>query len=186
MKLNTLWMLLAFIPAMSASTITCSSGAASVPVFDPLSVSGAVGDYTLDCTGGTPVVPPNPIPVINVDAFMNVPILNTGGWILTDGVNMISGTLAASNVIEFSDVPFNPPGTGNLDFKVENILVNPSDEPPGFQFNEDIETFNTNFFVDIPNPVQLVAMNAVPEPSSTLVLAGLGLTVWVLRKRSPA
>src|SRR5271166_6165768 len=170
MKLNALWMLLAFIPAMSASTITCNAGAASIPVFDPSSVSGAVGDYTLDCTGGTPVVSPNPVPVINVTVFMSASILNTGGWILTDGFNMTSGTLAPSNVISFLDVPFNPPGTGSLDFKVENILVNPSDELPGSQFNETI-AIGTSFLIDVTNnPVQLVAVNAVPEPSPTLVL----------------
>jgi len=33
-------------PAISADTITCNAGAASVPVFNPSSVSEAVGDYT--------------------------------------------------------------------------------------------------------------------------------------------
>ena len=93
MKRQPWWILLAFVPAMSAATITCSAGAASVPVFDASTLSGAVGDYTLDCTGGMTVLPPNPIPGINVTAFMNVPVLNTGGWILTDGVNMTTGIL---------------------------------------------------------------------------------------------
>lgn len=184
MKLRTLWMLLAFIPAMSASTINCNAGAASVPVFNPSSTSGAVGEYTLDCTGGTPVTPPNPVPEINVDAFMNVSVLNTGGWVLTDGVNMTSGTLGPSNVIEFLNVPFDPPGAGHLIFEVENIFVNPSAEAPGFQFMEDVET-SSNFFIDLVNPVQLVAVNAVPEPSLTVVFVGLGLALWLGRRRMP-
>jgi len=87
----TLWMLTTLAPVASAAVINCSAGAASVPVFDPSSVSGAVGDYTLDCTGGTPVLPPLPVPQIDVDAFMNVSVLTPGTWILTDGVNMTSG-----------------------------------------------------------------------------------------------
>lgn len=183
MKLEALWMLLAFIPAISASTITCNAGAASVPVFNPSSTSEAVGDYTLDCTGGSPVTPPDPVPEINVDAFISVPVLNTGGWILTDGVNMISGVMGAPNLIEFLGVPFNPPGTGTLVFQVENILVNPSAEPPGFQFNEELE-ISSDFSINVTNPVQLVAVNAVPEPSLTLVFIGFGVTMWLWRVRS--
>lgn len=184
MKPRTLWMLLAFILPISASTITCDAGAASIPVFDPSNTSGAVGEYTLDCTGGTLVTPPNPVPEINVDAFMNVSVLNTGGWVLTDGVNMTSGILGPSNVIEFLNVPFDPPGTGHLVFHVENIFVNPSSEAPGFQFMEDVQT-NGNFFIDLVNPVQLVAVNAVPEPSLTVACICLGVATWLGRRRIP-
>src|ERR1700692_2564012 len=81
----TLWMLTTLAPVASAAVINCSAGAASVPVFDPSSVSGAVGDYTLDCTGGTPVVPPMPVPPINVEAFMNVSVLTPGAWVFSAG-----------------------------------------------------------------------------------------------------
>ncbi len=182
MKLNTLWILLVFVTAMRADVVTCDSGAASVPVFDPSSVSGAVGDYTLDCTGGIPVVPPDAIPVVNFTAFMNVSILDTGGWILTDGVNMTAGTLLTSNEIEFLGVPFNPPGAGSVVFTVENILVNPNAEPPGFQFMET-GAINGNVSVEIMKPEQLVAENAVPEPFS-LVFVGFGMgAMWLSRKR---
>src|SRR5258707_1052874 len=124
MKLKALWIALVFVAVLSADTITCNAGAASVPVFSPSSVSGAVGDYTLDCTGGTPVLPTDPVPQINFDAFMNVTVLNTGGWILTDGVNMTTGILGSGNLVEFLGVPFNPPGTGHVLFEVENIFVN--------------------------------------------------------------
>lgn len=183
MTLSHLWILLVFVPAVSADVVTCNSGAASVPIFNPSSVSGAVGDYTLDCTGGTPVVPPNAISVVNFDAFMNVPILNTGGWILSDGVNMTTGTLVASDEIEFLAVPFNPPGTGHTVFTVENILVDPSFEPPGFQFMEEA-TITGDTAVEISLPQQLVAVNALPEPS---VFGFLGVCVgalWLRLKRT--
>jgi hypothetical protein len=180
MKLKALWILLVFVPAMSADTIMCSAGAVSIPVFDPSSVSGAVGDYTLDCTGGTPVLPPDPVPQMNFDAFMNVSVLNTGGWILTDGVNMTPGILGLGNQIEFLGVPFNPPGTGHVLFEVENIFVNPSGELPGFQFMEDL-TVSGNLAITIKNPQQLVAVNAVPEPFM-LGFVGVSLgTMWLRR-----
>jgi hypothetical protein len=182
MKRKALWASLVFVPAMSAATITCTAGAASVPVFDPSSVSGAVGDYTLDCTGGTTVLPPNPIPVINVNAIMNVSVLNTGGWVLSDGLNMTPGVLGTSNEVEFIGVPFNPPGAGHLVFTVENILVNPSAEGPGFQFMEDAAINSATSF-SIADFQQMVALNAVPEPF-TLGLLGVALTaMWLGRKR---
>lgn len=73
MKL-ALWTLLLLVPAVRAATITCNAGATSIPVFNPTSVLGAVGDYTLDCADGmtgTPIV-------VNFGSFMNVPVLNTG------------------------------------------------------------------------------------------------------------
>jgi hypothetical protein len=178
MKLNPLWILLVFSPAMSAQVIPCNAGALSVPVFNPTSISGEVGDYTLDCTGGT-VSPP-----IQIDFYiqMNVPVLNTGGWILSEGGNMTAGTLYSSEVIEFVGVPFIPPGAGDGVFQVENIFVNPSAEPPGFQFTGTGSIFG-NVSIDIPNQQQVVAENAVPEPFS-LVFVGLGMgAMWLGRKR---
>src|SRR5580658_7146275 len=106
MKLNALWILMVFVPALSADPVTtCNAGAASVPVFDVTSVSGAVGDYTLDCTGGNPTPPDQIVPDVTVAVVMNVNVLDTLGWILTDGVTMTSGTMIAPNEVEFSDVP---------------------------------------------------------------------------------
>ena len=78
MKLKlALWMLTVLVPATRAGIITCKPGAASIPIFDPFNISGAVGNYTLDCTGGTPVLPPAPL--VDFLSFMNVSVLNTGG-----------------------------------------------------------------------------------------------------------
>jgi hypothetical protein len=172
-----------FVSPANADEITCNAGAVSVPVFDPSSLSGRVGDYTLDCTGGTPVSPP---PLVNFSAFMNVQVLNTGGWILTDGVNDFAGSLADGNLVTFLSVPFNPPGAGHLDWKVENIFVNPTMIPPGSEFLEDVEIAG-QLSPTIVNPVQVVAVNAIPEPSPLLV-AGMILSgiVWLSRRRCRA
>jgi uncharacterized protein (TIGR03382 family) len=176
-----LWILPVLVSVASAAEVTCNAGAASIPVFNPSSVSGAVGDYTLNCTGGAPGSPT----LTNFSSFMNVSVLNTGGWILTDGVNNFAGTLGGGNLVEFLSVPFNPPGAGHLGFQVENIFVNPSVLPPGSQFEEVVTVFSP-ISITIVDPIQVVAVNA-PEPSTPL-LAGmaLGAVVWLGRRRRHA
>jgi hypothetical protein len=187
MKLRAFWVLSGFaifVTTLSANSalVTCTPGVASVPVFSTSSVSGAVGDYTLDCTGGIPGGPP--FPQIDVFATMNVPILDTGGWLLSVGGVTTPGTLDLSNQIEFVGVPFDPPGAGNVDLQVENIFVNPSLESPGFQFSEIVSiTGNVSFYIPIATQQQLVAQNAVPEPF-TLPLLSLGLAAVGLARKS--
>jgi hypothetical protein len=127
-----------------------------------------------------------PVPQINLDAFMNVTVLNTGGWILTDGVNMTSGVRGPDNVVQFVGVPFDPPGAGHLVFQVENILVNPSGEGLGFQFRE-VDEIASDFSISILNGDQLVAVNAAPEPSTSVFVAmGLGAMLLLRRHRRAA
>ncbi len=190
MRLRASWILpvlvTVFVTTLSANTalVTCTPGAASVPVFSTSSVSGAVGDYTLDCTGGIPAPPASPVPEIDVTVTTNVPVLTPEGWNLSDGLNNTPGTLESSEEIEFFGVPFDPPGAGSLDLQVENIFVNPSLEPPGFQFTASGAIFGT-ISVDIANPLQVVAQNAVPEPF-TPVIVGLALgAIWLARKHVP-
>ena len=108
MKLKLALCVLAVIPALRSDVITCNAGAASVPVFDPSSTSGAVGDYTLDCTGGTPTPPLQTVPTVNFFASLTVPVLNTGGWILKDGgakINFNHGIYdLPANTVEKSDI----------------------------------------------------------------------------------
>ena len=166
-------MLLVSVAGASAAALTtCTAGVKFVPIFDPSSVSGAVGDYTLDCTGGVPVVPP--VFLVNFFAFFNVPVLNTGAWILTDGISNFPGTLGSSNEIRFLLVPFNPPGDGHVLWQFENIFIDPNGELPGFQFFE-IVSVTSAISISIANPVQLVAVNG-PEPG-TLLLIGLALAL---------
>jgi hypothetical protein len=64
--------------------------------------------------------------------------------------------------------------------------VNPTMIPPGLEFLEDLEIAG-QLSPTIVNPVQVVAVNAVPEPS-TLLLAGMILSgiVWSSRRRCRA
>jgi hypothetical protein len=181
MKLKALWIPLVFIRALSADTYTCNAGVASaIPVFSTASASGEVDDYTLDCTG--PASPAGePVPVIDVDAFLNVPILNTGGWTLADGGTPITGTLEASNVVEFEGVPFGFT-SGSESFTIEGLSVNPSEEGPGFEFQEiDEITFTTAVMIN--NSEQEVGVNATPEPS-VLWIAALCLGVMCVARRA--
>jgi hypothetical protein len=173
-----LWMLPFFVPAASAADITCNAGAASIPVFDPSSTSGAVGNYTLDCTGGTFGTPT----LVNFDAFMNVAVLNTGGWILTDGLSNFAGTLVPSNLIEFLNVPINPPGVGHLNLQVEGIVVNPSVLPPGTAFRE-VMLVSGPLSITIVNPIQVVAVNAPELSTLPLTSMALGLVIGLWRRR---
>jgi hypothetical protein len=183
MRLQLVLCMLAVIPAARPAIINCVPSAASVPVFDPSSTSGAVGDYTLDCTGGTFVAPPMSVPVIDVDALMNVPVL-TGSWILSDGVNMTPGMLVGTETIEFNGVPFNPV-SGSVVFTIENILVNPSLEPPGFQYTENVGIFG-DISTEIMDPEQLVGVNA-PEPvTSVWIGLAFGAFLWLSRWGKPA
>jgi len=187
MKLKLALCMLALIPAARPDAlVTCNAGAVSVPVFNPSSTSGAVGDYTLTCTGGNPTPPGDQVPGIDVDVALNVPVLNSLGWILTDGVNMTSGILATPKTVDFNGVRFNSPGSGTVVLTIENILVDPSDQPPGFQFDETAGIFGTTS-TEIPNQTQLVAVNAVPEPVTAgfLVLV-FGAVLWRRRCLSGA
>ena len=120
------------VAASKAGPLSCSGGVASNPSFDPTGTSGAVGDFTLNCSGGTPG---SPVP-LTFDYFLNAAVLAPGSWTLTDGVHNYSGVLAAPNDVEFKNVPFSPPGSSSQTWTVENIFVNPSLYPGGFQFDE--------------------------------------------------
>ncbi|HUA58812.1 MAG TPA: PEP-CTERM sorting domain-containing protein [Verrucomicrobiae bacterium] len=182
MKLKALGALLAFVPALMAVPVdNCTSGAGSAPVFSISSTSGEVADYTLDCAGVPEGPPP---PTIDVDAMLNVSILDTGGWILTDGTTNTPGTLVSPMEVEFQGVPFGLTG-GFQDFTVEGIFVNPSAEGPGFVFNET-DTITSNFSIDTTNVVsEEVGVNAsTPEPSTILLVAlGLGAMCFARKTR---
>lgn len=172
--LGRLWMLLVFVPTASAA-VACLGGVASVPVLDPSSVSAAVGHYTLTCSGGGPVFP---LPTIGLTAYLNVAVLLTPTPILTDGVNSYTGVVDA-NTVQFLDVFFDPVG---ISFEFENIFVDPSSQPPGFQFLEEVSATGP-VSVPILDAQQIVAVNgSVPEPS-TFPLAGIALSAVALLAR---
>jgi hypothetical protein len=60
---------------------------------------------------------------------MNVHVLDARKWILADGVNSFAGTLVDGNLIEFTSVPFNPPGAGHPALRAENIFIESERRP---------------------------------------------------------
>jgi hypothetical protein len=181
MKLKALWIPMVFVAALRAVPVPiCTSGAGSVPVFSISSTSGEVADYTIDCSG---VPEPSPPPTIDIDAKLNVPILNTGGWFITDGTTSTPGVLDSivADQVDFDGVPFSLSG-GSENYTIEGIFVNPRDQGAGFTF-EETDTIIHNFSIDTTNVVEEeVGVNAAPEPSMLLLGAvGLG-AVWFARK----
>jgi hypothetical protein len=153
---SALSLLLVLAPtAAMAGPLACIGQVGPYPIFNPTSTSGAVANFSLACTGG---VSGSPV-LVNFDYFMNFPVINSGSWILTDGASNFSGALKASNLVEFQNVSFNPPGNGVVAWTVENILVNPSLGRGGTSFYENI---SVSAAIPISNPQQLVAANG-PE-----------------------
>jgi len=76
--------------------------------------SGAVGDYALDCTGGTAgmAVP------INFHSFMNVSVLTPGVWTLTDGTHNVGGIARGLKRSRFPWFWVQQPGAGHLSLMI--------------------------------------------------------------------
>ena len=163
MRVRLVFSLLPVLAAVaSAGSLACVSGAASVPGFNPISTSGAVGDFTLTCTGGDPGYPV----AVSFDYFLNAAVITPGSWILTNGLNgYYSGTVnSPGNDLNFQHVVFTPPGSGVVTWMVENIFVNPSQSAPGYQFAEMVSITGANIPISGSSQV-VVAMN---RPAETL------------------
>ena len=175
-------MALGFALAASAqvgTSIDCLPGITpAVPVFNPASTVGVVADYTIFCTN-TGFNGAGPVASENFDFFMNVTELNTGAWTLTQASNTYTGTLAASNQVEFLGVAYDT-NRPTLSFELHGVKVNPSLWGPGFVFREDatIAGLVTPLFSSSPDLV--VGLNS-PEPG-TLALVGMALLLLSQRR----
>jgi hypothetical protein len=97
---------------------------------------------------------------------------------LTDDVHMPLNILASGDLVEFLGMPCNQ--QGHVFFEIENGLVSPSKEPPGFHSKEDSSIVGSTA-TNVVKPDQLVTVNALPQPvTPVLVGAGLGavLSHW--------
>jgi hypothetical protein len=170
--------------AQGGGSSSCLPGVTPAPPTFPLiSTTGVVSDYTLFCTNTGFVS--GPIASMNFDFFMNVTVLNTGGWTLTQGLNTYSGTFTPGNLVAFAGVAYDT-NQPTLSFEIHGVKVNPSLWGPSFQYLEDFAESGPLSITFIGNPIQTVAFNAnAPEPS-TVSLAAMALGVVVLARRRTA
>ena len=147
----------------------------SVPTFSVSSTVGIVADYTLFCTNSFS----EGIFNTNFDFFLSTSELNTGVWSLTQASNTYSGTYVTATDIGFTGVTWDT-GTPTLSFELHGVQVNPSASPLGYQYYET-SSVNGPPLSQISNDLQLVAVNAAPEPS-TFGLAALALAAAGIRR----
>jgi PEP-CTERM motif len=159
--------------------IDCLAGITPpVPTFSLSSTIGVVADYTLFCSAG---LVSGPTVAENVTFFLNTTAL-TAPWALTEASNTYVGTRGASNEVFFLGVAFDT-SKPTLSFEIHGMEVDPSTMPPGFLYLED-SSVNGPLTLNIVNdPIQLVGVNAAPEPS-TFALVGLALAAATFRRRS--
>jgi hypothetical protein len=159
--------------------IDCLAGITPfVPTFSLSSTVGVVADYTLFCTAGRVS---GPTVAENFTFFLNTTAL-TAPWTLTEASNTYVGTRGASNEVFFLGVAFDT-SKPTLSFEIHGMEVDPSTMPPGFTYFEDLAVSGPLTLNIVNDPIQLVGVNAAPEPS-TFGLAGLALAAAIFRRRS--
>jgi hypothetical protein len=100
--------------------------------------------------GGTPG---SPVP-LTFDYFLNFAVITPGSLTLTNGSDSYSGTIVGTNDVRFQNVPFSSPGNSAQFWTVENVFVNPSWYPAGFNYEESYSGS-----LSVTNPTVVVAMN---------------------------
>ena len=62
------------IPAFAQGGVICNANGGVPPILRAEGLTEQVGDIVLNCTGGTPIAPGNPIPQVNIQVFLSTPI----------------------------------------------------------------------------------------------------------------
>jgi hypothetical protein len=177
-------LLLLLVPSLGSAALVCTTGVSSVPIFDPLALSGEVGDFTLACGGGSPT---SPFPEVSFQLFLNTALLQNVDPILSDGINDYTGAFVAGNSVHFTNVPLDPVGAN---FTFQQLFINPSLLPPATAIVAFLSATGP-IPIPIDNPQQIVAANGTrqdpgnaPEPPTALLLL-VGLApMLVLRRRT--
>ena len=118
---------------------------------------------------------------------MDAPVLNSGGWTLTQDANSYRGMFISTNGVNFTGVAYET-SLPTLRFELHGVEVSPIAQGPIFIYTETVSVSGAVSVTLLRNPSQLVAVNAEsPEPSTLLLAAAaLGMVLLARRHWSPA
>ena len=179
--LATLLYLALSVANAQTGTSSCLTGITpSVPTFSLASVVGVVADYTLFCTNPSSASPPPAL--VNMEFFLNTPVLDTGPWTLTQGPNTYLGTHPVGNAVFIPSVQYDTTQP-TLSFELHGVTVNPSLFGPSFVYLEIVSIVGSITPEFSNDPVQTVGRNADAPETSTLLLAVGALAALFSRRR---
>lgn len=158
--------------------LSCTPFVPLVPLLHATASSGAVGDTDIGCTNSGPAG----TLTMNVLFSLAVPVLNTGGWTLTQGANSYTGSLFGPQAVRFTGVQYDST-LSTLTYSFTGIQVNPSLEPAGFVYHEFI-SFSGPAVPTLTAGDVVVAINDnAPEPATWGMMAGALVVMCLYRSR---
>ena len=72
--MRNLFLLFTTFAGISAAQVQCTSSAGVPPIIRSEGATELVGDYVMDCVGGTPTAAGKPIPTVNITVTLNAPV----------------------------------------------------------------------------------------------------------------
>jgi hypothetical protein len=167
------------IACAQAPIRSCTPLVPLVPLLNATASSGAVGDTDIACSNSSPG---GTILTMNVLFTMAVPVLNTGGWTLTQGANTYTGSLFTPQQVRFTGVQFDT-DLPTLTYSFTGIQVNPSLEPAGFVYHEFIAFTGPTVPTLTAGDVVVAINDNAPEPSTWGMMAGALVVMCLYRSR---
>jgi hypothetical protein len=163
--------------AQAAPADSCNPFTPFPTLLSAIATSGAVGDLDISCSNTSNIG----VLTMNVQFTLTVPVLNTGGWTLTQGANSYTGSLFGPDAVRFTGVQYDT-SLSTLSFSFTGLQVNPSLEPVGFAYHE-FEAFTGPTVPTLNSSDVIVAFNDnAPEPGTWLLLGSGMLAAGIWRR----